>query len=169
MFTVIVVVTFLSFLPNIFGETKTVYLLPATEGDLPGCTGRTTSAECEAIKWSFITYRATDCPPPRPLFTPKGNKTNVCLRTPEKGAFDDLLTKGGGLKTKSEALALYVSNRALRYVCLCLCLSLEGQKCQTSSIGPLCFLIHLLQKGSNKQIFDRIEGWKKHLIRSLLC
>lgn len=49
----------------------------------------------------------SDCPPPRLLHPPKGNKTFLCLHMPH------ILTKGGGLKTKSEALVLYVCNRAL--------------------------------------------------------
>lgn len=78
----------------------------------------------------------SDCPPPRLLHPPKGNKTILCVRTPY------ILTKGGGLKTKSEALALYVCNGALGTLEVT-CKELKMFLCSTS---PLYFQFNLLWK-----------------------
>lgn len=137
---------------SLFGKTETVYLPPAKESvlkDLPDNTGSMKSVACQAIKrWtSFTTYRETECPPPRPTLTPSHREQNIFVFTYATEALsDDLLTKGGGLRTKSKALALYV---CVTEHLVHLWLLLESWKC---FYVPLAFFFSNLLRNKSKYL-----------------
>lgn len=87
----------------------TVYLPTAHESVLKTFLRSLESAAGEAIKRYLPTERETERPPPpvRPTFTPSQRElNNIVFTYMAEVHVDETLTKGGGLKTKSEALAL---------------------------------------------------------------
>ncbi len=102
----------------LFFKLFTHRLLKKVKGklkDLPDSTGSRETKKRNDKHLSQHADRQTDCPPPHLLHLPKGNKVRLCLHNATEAHLDDLFIKGGGLKTKSEALALCVQQSTCGY------------------------------------------------------